>query len=64
MKRDVKKLMLAVEKKLVKTMHEKPSKDALDRLAIFAGFQSWDSFREVIKEEPQIVDGKETSEKV
>ena len=51
MKHDIKKLMHAVEHKLVQTIHEKPSKEALDRLAIFAGFQNWESFRETIKED-------------
>jgi len=50
MKRDVKKLLLAVEQKLVKRMHEKPSKDTLDKLSIFAGYQDWDSFRKEIHE--------------
>lgn len=50
MKRDVKALLVHVERKLVRTIHEKPSKEALDRLAIFAGFQDWESFRKELKE--------------
>lgn len=51
MKHDIKKLMHVVEHKLVHTIHEKPSKDTLDKLAIFAGFQNWESFRQAIKED-------------
>lgn len=46
MKKDIKKLLEKVEAKLVKGIHERPSKETLDHLAIFAGFQDWDSFRE------------------
>lgn len=49
---DVKYLLLKVEHKLIKTIHEKPSKEALDRLAIFAGFQDWESFQKEIHESP------------
>ena len=52
MKKDVKKLLGYVEDKLLKTLHEHPSKEALDRLAIFAGFQDWESFRKEISETP------------
>ena len=27
---------------------EKPSKDVLDRLSLFVGFQDWDSFKEAV----------------
>lgn len=48
MKKDVKILLNHVEKKIIETLHERPSKDTLDRLAIFAGFQNWESFRKEI----------------
>jgi len=47
-KKDIKILLSHVEKKIVGTLHERPSKEALDRLAIFAGFQDWESFRKEI----------------
>ncbi len=49
---ELKALLSKVEQKLVKSVHEKPSKEALDRLAIFAGFQDWDSFRKQLHESP------------
>lgn len=49
---DIKSLLAKVEHKLVKSIHEKPSKEALDRLAIFAGFQDWDSFHKELHESP------------
>ena len=49
---EIKSLLLKVEQKLVKTVHERPSKEALDRLAIFAGFQDWESFRKEFHETP------------
>lgn len=52
MSHDIKALLLKVEHKLVKSVHEKPSKEALDRLAIFAGFQDWESFRQQLHESP------------
>ena len=51
MKKDVHKLLSSVEKKLIKRIHEKPSKEALDKLAVFVGFQSWADFRAEMKEE-------------
>jgi hypothetical protein len=50
-KKDVKILLSHVEKKIVDTLHERPSKEALDKLAIFAGFQDWESFRKEINGE-------------
>ena len=52
MKKDIKSLLQHVEHKLLTTLHERPSKEALDRLAIFAGFQDWESFRREIAENP------------
>lgn len=43
-------LLSHVEQKLVKTIHERPSKEARDRLALFAGFQDWESFRRELHE--------------
>ncbi len=51
MKKDVKLLLTHVEQKLIKTIHEHPSKEALNRLAIFAGFQDWESFRREIRQD-------------
>lgn len=50
MKKDIKCLLAEVESKLVKRIHERPSKDALDRLALFVGFQDWESFRKELHE--------------
>ncbi|MGP1547398.1 MAG: hypothetical protein ACTTIF_00775 [Prevotella sp.] len=50
LKGDIKMLLSHVEQKLVKTIHERPSKEALDRLALFAGFQDWESFRRELHE--------------
>lgn len=60
-KKDVTLLLKHVEKKIVTTLHERPSKEALDRLAIFAGFQDWESFRKEINgnEVPADTDKKE-----
>ena len=55
---DIKSLLTKVEHKLVKTIHERPSKEALDRLAIFAGYQDWDSFYKSLHESP---DDEQTS---
>lgn len=45
MKKDIKNLVSQVEDKLIKRMHEKPSEKTLNHLALFLGFQSWESFR-------------------
>ena len=45
MKKDIKALLMEVEKKLVKRVHERPSQETLDRLALFAGFQNWRTFQ-------------------
>lgn len=50
MKRDIKALLHEVEKKLVKRIHERPSREALDHLALFVGFQDWDSFQKELHE--------------
>lgn len=47
---DVKALLDRLEKKLVSSLHEHPSKEMLDRLSILAGFQDWESFKKEIKE--------------
>lgn len=41
MERKLKKLLVAVEKELLR----KPDKKVLDRLSLLAGFQNWDSFQ-------------------
>lgn len=51
MKKDIKSLLLQVEKKLVKRMHERPSKETLDHLALFVGFQDWESFQKELHED-------------
>lgn len=50
MRHDIKTLLGKVENKLAK----KPSKELLDKLAIFAGFQDWESFREEVKEKEDL----------
>ena len=40
----LRKLLEAVEKELLK----KPNAKTLDRLSLLAGFQSWESFQEVL----------------
>lgn len=50
MKKDIKTLLSHVEQKLIKRMHEKPSKRTLDHLALFVGFQDWDSFQKELHE--------------
>lgn len=57
-KKDIKRLLLLVEKKLVRRIHEHPSKETLDHLALFAGFQDWESFQKEIHEEPESDDTK------
>lgn len=47
---DVKHLLTAVEQKLVRRIHEKPSKDTLDKLAMFVGYQDWESFQQEVHE--------------
>lgn len=51
MKKDIKTLLLQVEKKLVKRVHERPSKETLDHLALFVGFQDWESFQKELHED-------------
>lgn len=53
MKKDIKALLGQVEQKLVKRMHEKPSKATLDNLALFVGFQDWESFQHKLHEAPE-----------
>ena len=50
MKKDISRLLAEVESKLLKRIHERPSKEALDRLALFVGFQDWESFRKELHE--------------
>lgn len=47
---DVRALLDRLEKKLVSSLHERPSKEMLDRLSILAGFQDWESFKKEINE--------------
>lgn len=53
MKKDIKSLLQRVETRLIKRMHERPSKETLDNLAVFIGFQDWDSFQKELHENPQ-----------
>lgn len=48
--KDVKALLDRLEKKIASSLHERPSKEMLDRLSILAGFQDWESFRKEINE--------------
>ncbi len=48
--KDVKVLLEHLEKKIVGSLHEHPSKEMLDRLSILAGFQDWESFKKEINE--------------
>ena len=48
---ELKKLLEAVEKEVLK----KPNHKTLDRLALLAGFQDWDTFRDALHGES---DGK------
>lgn len=57
---DVKHLLTAVETKLVRRIHEKPSKDALDKLAMFVGYQNWESFQQELHEGDLMEEGGET----
>lgn|GEM_PF-2316415 len=61
MKKDIKCLLAEVESKLVKCIHERPSKEALDRLALFVGFQDWESFRKELHEGEDLYVGNEDS---
>ncbi|MCM1078404.1 MAG: hypothetical protein NC344_00570 [Bacteroidales bacterium] len=58
MKKDISRLLAEVENKLLKRMHERPSKEALDRLALFVGFQDWESFRKELHEGEDLYSGK------
>lgn len=48
--KDVKALLDHLEKKIITSLHERPSKEMLDRLSILAGFQDWESFKKEINE--------------
>ncbi len=50
MKRDIKLLLTQVEKKLVRKLNERPSQETLNKLALFVGFQDWESFQKEIHE--------------
>lgn len=50
MKKDIKILLAHVERRLVRRLHERPSQEALDRLALFAGFDDWASFQRQLHE--------------
>lgn len=66
MKKDIKCLLSEVESKLLKRIHERPSKEALDRLALFVGFQDWESFRKELHEGEDLYaenDGSKEAEK-
>ncbi len=47
---DVRELLSHIERKIVSSLHERPSKEMLDRLSILAGFQDWESFKKEINE--------------
>ena len=49
-RKDVKALLDHLEKKIITSLHERPSKEMLDRLSILAGFQDWESFKKEINE--------------
>lgn len=53
MKKDIKRLLTVVEHRLIKRINERPSKETLDHLALFAGFQDWESFRKEMHEMPE-----------
>ena len=50
MKRDIKVLLAKVERKLNHGLHERPSQETLNRLALFVGFQDWESFQRELHE--------------
>ena len=50
MKKDIKLLLAHIEKKLLKKRNERPSQETLDKLALLAGFQDWESFQKEIHE--------------
>lgn len=54
MKKDIKSLLQQVEQKLLKRMHERPSKETLNHLALFVGFQDWESFQKELHEESDV----------
>ncbi len=49
-RQDVKVLLDHLERKIVSSLHEHPSREMLDRLSILAGFQDWESFKKEINE--------------
>ena len=49
-KKDIKLLLAHIEKKLLKKLNERPSQETLDKLALLAGFQDWESFQKEIHE--------------
>lgn len=54
-KRNIKNITLLlahVEQKLQRRLAEKPSRETLDRLALFVGFQDWDSFCQEVCDRP------------
>lgn len=58
MKRDIRLLLTRVEHKLQSALHERPSRETLDRLALFVGFQDWESFcKEMRSNEADDADG-------
>ena len=63
MKKDIKSLLQRVETRLVKRVHERPSKETLDHLAMFIGFQDWDSFQKELHENPETEESKSTNNK-
>ena len=50
MKKDIKLLLAHIEKKLLKKLNERPSQETLDKLALLARFQDWESFQKEIHE--------------
>lgn len=63
--RNITMLLTRVEQKLQKRLTERPSRETLDRLALFVGFQDWDSFCQEVCDRPASTEsdsGKETAQ--
>ena len=64
-KRNIKNITLLlarVEHKLQRRLAEKPSRETLDRLALFVGFQDWDSFCQEVCDRPANGDSNKEEE--
>ena len=55
-------LLARVEHKLQRRLAEKPSRETLDRLALFVGFQDWDSFCQEVCDRPANGDSNKEEE--